>query len=170
MPDPGRTGPPPLPEGESPSGLGPSGLGPSRSSARRGSRSLGMLTICVAVIAVASVVEVSPERAHIRGVEGPPCLVRGILGDDACPGCGLTRSTAFVLQGGWRSAWAIHPGGFVIALLCVLGVPLHFQEWRRSQSAGGKRRPERIRWALLTRWAILGGVVAPWLWRLLGAE
>ena len=156
---PPRSAPPPLP--------------PDSASGRE-TQSLAMLAICLGVLTAASVIEVSPERVHVHGIEGPPCLVRGVFGDAACPGCGLTRSTAFVLQGAWGSAWAIHPGGFVIALLCGVGIPLNFVEWRRSrqQRRSGVFRGAilQFRWALLARWAILVGVIGPWLWRLVLAR
>ncbi len=122
--------------------------------------SLGILAICVGVIAAGLAVEVSSDQAHWHGAEGPRCLVRGIFGDEACPGCGLTRATALVLQGRWREAWEIHGGGFVIALLCCAGIPLHLDILRRGEVRSVHRHLGRI-----GRWALLVGVVAPWLWR-----
>lgn len=122
--------------------------------------SLGILAICIGVIAAGLAVEVSAEAAHWHGAEGPKCLVRGILGDEACPGCGLTRATALVLQGRWGDAWRIHAGGFVVALLCCAGIPLHLDILRRGEVRSVHRRLGRA-----GRWALLLGVVAPWLWR-----
>ena len=126
------------------------------------------LAIFVGVSAAGLAVEVTPERAAIHGVEGPPCLVRGMFGDRACPGCGLTRSTAFVLQGGWRAAWRLHPGGFVIATICGIGIFVQLAALRRSFRQNGRvLPPEGTPWRSVVRFAILLGVVLPWVWRAL---
>ena len=150
--------PPPIPDDPVPPG-------PDRGGTPRNRRHhLVWLTIFLGVVVVGLLVEVSAERAHFHGVEGSQCLIRGVLGDEACPGCGLTRGTAFVLQGAWGSAWRIHPGGFVIALLCVGGVLWH-------GAALARRVPDSsrgIHWSPWVRGAILLGVILPWLWRLVG--
>ena len=124
---------------------------------------LVMLAIGAGTLAVGSRVEVSTERAHWHGVEGPKCLVRGVLGDRACPGCGLTRATALVLQGRFREAWEIHEGGFVVVLLCGASIPFQVDIIRRRGRAPGHRR-----WGRIGRLSLLAGVLGPWLWHALG--
>lgn len=119
---------------------------------------LALLAICVAVVAVGLAVQVDAERAHLHGVEGPKCWLRGALGDDACPGCGLTRSTALVLQGQWGSALDLHVGGFVVALLAVAGIPWQLDRWL------GGERPVHRRLSRVAGVLLLAGVVLPWLW------
>ena len=134
-----------------------------RSPRRTRRHHLGWLTIFLGVLIVGSTVKVSSEEAHFHGVEGPQCLIRGVLGEEACPGCGLTRGTAFVLQGSWGSAWRIHPGGFVIALLCVGGVLWHGASLARWVPDSSRE----FHWSPWIRAAILLGVLLPWLWRTL---
>lgn len=137
----------------------------TRGEAARRRRLLGavaMLAICSGTIAVGARVQVSVERAHWHSVEGPKCLIRGILGDGACPGCGLTRATALVLQGRTREAWEIHGGGFVVAFLCAAGIPFQADILRR----GGRVTRAHILAGRAARIALLLGVVIPWLWHL----
>lgn len=122
-----------------------------------------VLAIALGTIAVGSTVEVTAERAHWHGVDGPQCLLRGVLGDAACPGCGLTRATALVLQGRLGEGWQIHGGGFVVVLLCAAAIPFHLDILRRGRRTSGHRR-----WAQLGRLALLVGVVGPWLWHAVG--
>lgn len=42
-----------------------------------------------------------------------PCFSKQILGID-CPGCGLQRSAAFLLQGDFTAAWDMYPALFTI--------------------------------------------------------
>ena len=119
-----------------------------------------MLAICLGVVTVGLLVEVSPERAHLRGVEGPFCLVRGLLGDHACPGCGLTRATALVLQGHCSAAAALHEGGFLVALLAVAGIIVQLDQLSRGEPRRGHRLAAR-----LAGGALLAAVLLPWLAR-----
>lgn len=47
-----------------------------------------------------------------------PCLTKKFLGFD-CPGCGLQRSLAFLLQGDFTAAFEMYPA--IYALLLLLG-------------------------------------------------
>ena len=42
-----------------------------------------------------------------------PCFSKKIYGID-CPGCGLQRSVAFLVQGDFAAAWDIYPAIFTI--------------------------------------------------------
>ncbi|HDZ14972.1 MAG TPA: DUF2752 domain-containing protein, partial [Pricia sp.] len=50
-----------------------------------------------------------------------PCLTKKYLGID-CPGCGLQRSVAFLLQGDFLAAFKMYPA--IYALLPLLGFVL----------------------------------------------
>lgn len=47
-----------------------------------------------------------------------PCFSKKILGID-CPGCGLQRSAAFLIQGDFTAAWDMYPAIFTIIPLLV---------------------------------------------------
>lgn len=50
----------------------------------------------------------------------PPCPVRSRSGQ-ACPGCGLTRSTAAFAHGEWKRAAAYHRGGPFVFVASAAG-------------------------------------------------
>jgi len=50
-----------------------------------------------------------------------PCLTKKFLGFD-CPGCGLQRSVAFLLQGDFVAAFEMYPA--IYAILLLLGFVL----------------------------------------------
>jgi hypothetical protein len=48
----------------------------------------------------------------------PLCAVKSFVGID-CPGCGLTRSIAFLTHGEIRKSIDLHPMGIVVALILI---------------------------------------------------
>jgi hypothetical protein len=104
---------------------------------------------------------VDAERATLLGHAGPTCPVGATLGPVACPGCGLTRSTALILQGDWSTAFAVHPGGWIIVLLCSAGALIHGDILRRGSASRRHRRLLRA-----GRWVLLLGLAGSWLWRM----
>lgn len=111
----------------------------------------------LAVLALAATATVSREAATWFGVRGPICPLGHLLGEHACPGCGLTRGTALVVQGQWREAWTIHPGGFVVAALCVGAVLLHLDVLAR-----GKVLDVHLRLRSAGRWCFVAGILLAW--------
>jgi hypothetical protein len=90
-------------------------------------------------------------------LEVPTCPARRLLGVP-CPGCGLTRATAAVLQLDWSTAFALHPMVFVaLPLLGWLGLHL---------IADDARPPAPPAWLWLVSGTLL---VAVWVARLAGA-
>jgi hypothetical protein len=51
-------------------------------------------------------------------------------GNIECPGCGLQRSLAALLQGNWYASWQLHPATPFLLLLPLLAL-LHFVFKRR---------------------------------------
>ena len=86
------------------------------------SRAVACLVFCSAVLLVGILCTASAESATLFGLEGPACLLRGLLGEAACPSCGLTRSTAMSLQGRLADGFALHAAGPLVALLATMGV------------------------------------------------
>jgi hypothetical protein len=93
---------------------------------------------------------VDPTRRMIT----PPCPYLTLTGL-ACPGCGLTRATHFLLHGDVALAFAYNPWAFVTAPALVLFAVL--------PSITDATRTLRIRTALA--WAMLFVTVAFWIWR-----
>ena len=80
----------------------------------------------------------------VAGLPGWPCLFRHTLGMP-CPGCGLSRATAALLQGDWDSALTFHafaPLVLVVLALIVAASLLPERPRRRliDQLAGLERR------------------------------
>jgi len=109
-------------------------------------------------------IEASGERATLFGLEGPGCLVSDNLGQAACPGCGLTRSTALLMHGQWGAASAVHPAGWLVGLLCGLGVLLYADIARRGQRTRTHHRLLRT-----GQWTFATAIVAVWLARWLNS-
>ena len=93
---------------------------------------------------------VDPTRRMIT----PPCPYLTLTGL-ACPGCGLTRATHFLLHGDVARAFAYNPWAFVMGPALLLFVLL--------PSMAGATRTLRIRTGL--SWAMLLLTVAFWIWR-----
>jgi len=81
------------------------------------------LVLLMVPLVVAPFMEVSPERATLLGVEGPICPSR-LVTDAGCPGCGLTRGTALVIQGRIPEALSLQPVALMVVAFSGLGVIL----------------------------------------------
>lgn len=111
---------------------------------------------------VGSLVDASPERATLFGVEGPPCPSKLLLPDHGCPGCGLTRATALLLDGEAEAATRLHPGAWLVVVLAALGTLL------RALLLGFPEKSDWIHRQLRTgRVLFLAGLLAVWVARLL---
>lgn len=117
----------------------------------------------VGVLVLAVTAEVSREAATWFGMRGPVCPLGFLLGECACPGCGLTRSTAMVVQGRWHEAAVLNIGGFAVALLCVAAVVLHADVLRR-----GRVSDRHLSLRRLGYWCFVGGIALAWVVRAMG--
>ncbi|MCA8977450.1 MAG: DUF2752 domain-containing protein [Planctomycetes bacterium] len=116
-----------------------------------------------AVLVLAATATASRQAATWFGMRGPICPLGHLLGEHACPGCGLTRGTSMAVQGHWHDAWAVNPGGFVVAALCVAAILLHADVWRRARVLDG-----HLRLRSLGRWFFLVGILLAWALRASG--
>jgi hypothetical protein len=121
---------------------------------------LACLALCGLVLLLGLAASASPERATVLGLEGPACLVSTLLGEGACPSCGLTRSTALALHGQLGVALSVHGAGPLVALLALAGTGLALANLTIRRS----RRPLLA----FTRFAgplLLVAVLTDWLLR-----
>ena len=97
------------------------------------------------------------DGARLFGLPGPACFVSQCFSEGLCPGCGLTRSTSLVLQGDWQLAFDLHPGGFLIPVLCLGGILVYLDILRR------KKRTDVHSFLLIAgRVSLASGVLIPW--------
>lgn len=115
------------------------------------------------VLVLAATAEASHSAATWFGIRGPVCPLGFLLGECACPGCGLTRSTAMVVQGRFSDALALNPAGFVVAALCVAAILLHADVARRGRAAD-----LHLTLRQLGRQVFIAGIAAAWLLRATG--
>lgn len=121
-------------------------------------RSTFWLVSFAACLGLAAGVTVDRDQVRLGSLSGSPCLVREIVGLD-CPGCGLTRSTALVVQRRFDEAWSVHPGGFAVVVFCVLGIGVQGAALRYGERGSRGRRRLTRRGSLALGFA----VVLAWL-------
>lgn len=114
------------------------------------------------VLAAAALMDATPRDATLFGIQGPPCALRALAGENACPGCGLTRSTALTVHGRLAEAVRVHPAGPLVALLCALGLLVYLHAVVRGRMEG-----VHLRLIGLGRKVFVVGLAAGWLVRLL---
>jgi hypothetical protein len=107
-----------------------------------------------AVVLVTSLLWVVYQVDPTRRMITPPCPYLTLTGL-ACPGCGLTRATHFLLHGDIPRAFAYNPWAFVMGPALLLFVVL---PWMTDA-----RRAVRLRTRL--SWVMLLVTVAFWIWR-----
>ena len=128
------------------------------SSQRRNALALALL---LGMFAAGALIEADASSARFIGVEDPECPSRLVLPDHGCPGCGLTRATAMILDGDTAAATRLHPGAWLVVVLGAAGTLMRAallaspgkSEWIHRQQCHGK---------LL----FLGGLLAIWPARL----
>ena len=130
----------------------------STTSERR--RALTAAVVLSAPLVLGLCMQANENRAALCGIAGPTCPIGAVLGPTVCPGCGLTRSTALILHGDWAAATAVHPGGWIIVLLCAAGALLYADVARR-----GARTTTHDRLLRAGRVAFLTGIASTWLAR-----
>ena len=87
-------------------------------------RHLGVLLAAGAVVAVGCLLDVRADGScRLLGFIPPPMCLSQLLLGVPCPGCGLTRSVACLLQGDLRASLAFHPLGWLAGLVIVFQIP-----------------------------------------------
>ncbi len=116
----------------------------------------------VGVLVLGSMLKANGAEALLGSISGPECLIRTVVGEHSCPGCGLTRSSSLVLGGKFSEAWAVNVGGFFLVGTLALWSLVH--SWIFVQ---GKRTAASVRWLTVSRHFLLFGVILGWILRLM---
>lgn len=92
---------------------------------------LGILAGAVAVLILAALLEPHPEVVRLFGHDVPPMCAFSAVTGISCPGCGLTRSFAFLEDGDLRAALAMNPLGPLLWGIVAAQVPYRMLRlWR----------------------------------------
>lgn len=92
---------------------------------------LAILAGAVAVLILAALLEPHPEVVRLFGHDVPPLCAFSVVTGLSCPGCGLTRSFAFLAHGDLRASLAMHPLGPALWGLVAAQVPYRMLRlWR----------------------------------------
>lgn len=118
-----------------------------------------------APLALGVAIRADAQTATLFGIAGPSCPVGTTLGAAFCPGCGLTRSTAMVMQGDWAAATAVNPAGWLVVALCAAGALVYGDIALR-----GRRNPGHRRLLRAGRVIFLLGVATAWLTRMVSTS
>ena len=81
------------------------------------------------------------------------CLFHRLTGLE-CPGCGMTRAFARLLQGDWRGAWAYNPWSLPLLGGMIVGALLPEDRLRQARKS---------RAASLLGWIVLAWIMVWWL-------
>jgi hypothetical protein len=94
-----------------------------------------VLVLAAGVVLLAVLMGPSDDVVQLFGYDVPVlCAFRRLTGS-ACPGCGLTRSFAFMAHGMVRQAFEVHPAGPLAFVVVALQVP--YRSWRLWQLRAG---------------------------------
>ena len=90
-----------------------------------------VLAGAVAVLFLAALLEPHVEVVRLFGYDVPPMCAFSALTGLCCPGCGLTRSFAFLEHGDVRASFAMNPLGPPLWTLVVAQLPYRtLRLWR----------------------------------------
>ena len=112
----------------------------------------------VGAAAVAAAAVIDPATVDDGPVICPFRLLTGL----PCPGCGLTRSWAYLMHGHWSDGVAANPFG-ILTLLSVVAVVVAVSVAlvrRRAVPDLGRFTRSRLVWAVLAGWVVFGVVRA----------
>jgi hypothetical protein len=140
--------------------------GPAAPSAASKARHAWLLGAALVIVIASLVLEVRPgERIALAGFSDYPlphtCYSRTLFGV-RCPGCGLTRSFIYLAHGDWRASWQVHPVGWLLAAIVLFQVP-----YRIALLGGAERWALSPRFAAFLSTAVIGLMLANWVWQLL---
>ncbi len=100
-----------------------------------------ILALCCAVVGAAMLLAPSPDAVSLFGVELPAmCTFRRATGI-GCPGCGLTRSFAFMGQGSVWSAFQMNWLGPLLFTGVVAQLPYRVLRLSRAARALAPQQP-----------------------------
>lgn len=142
--------------------------GPRREPAPRTSFSRNhhriVLALAIAVCVLALGLQVRPDqRVAFRLIPAWPlpelCQSKVLFGW-TCPGCGLTRSFVHLAHADLPASLAVHPFGWLAALLVLAQIP--YRVWALN-SPSGKPLGTRVPWIVL--WTVIALLVVSWLVR-----
>lgn len=108
-------------------------------------------------LVVAALVQATPTEAHLFGIAGPDCPSKWIAPSHGCPGCGLTRGTALVMDGAFSEAHRVHGAAGLVVALAALGALLH-----GSILITGKKPAWTDRLFRSGRFLMCAGLLAAW--------
>lgn len=92
---------------------------------------LTILGGAVGVLILAALLEPHPEVVRLFGHDVPPMCAFSVLTGLSCPGCGLTRSFAFLEHGDLGASFAMNPLGPALWSLVAAQVPYRMLRlWR----------------------------------------
>jgi hypothetical protein len=136
---------------------------PSGPRATRSPRAASALpfALCAGLLVVGALVDATPESASLFGLEGPECPSTHLIGDVGCPGCGLTRGTALLLDGELGAATRLQPAAWVVVALASLGALLH-----GAVLATGRKSAWIDRLLRSGRVVLVAGLLLAWFLRL----
>ncbi len=99
---------------------------------------LAILAGAVAVLILAAILEPHPEVVRFFGHDVPPMCAFSLLTGVSCPGCGLTRSFAFLEHGDLRASFAMNPLGPLLWGVVVGQLPYRILRlWRGYNERSG---------------------------------
>ena len=98
------------------------------------------------MFAAGALIEADASRARFIGVEGPECPSRLVLPDHGCPGYGLMRAMAMILDGDTAAPTRLHPEAWLVVVLGPAGTlmraallaPPGKSEWIHRQLCHGR--------------------------------
>jgi len=121
-----------------------------------------MLWLAIGTVAAALLLRVRPDqKVELMFLQGWPapelCQSRAWFGWE-CPGCGLTRSFIHLAHGDIAASLAVHPVGWLMALLVVLQIP--YRLWA-MRSADGQPLGRLAPW--IVAWSLIVLLIASWV-------
>ncbi len=97
-----------------------------------------ILAGAVAVLILAAVLEPHADVVRLFGHDVPPMCAFSMLTGLSCPGCGLTRSFAFLEDGDLGASFAMNPLGPLLWTLVVAQLPYRMlRVWRGYDGTEG---------------------------------
>jgi|WetSurMetagenome_2_1015567.scaffolds.fasta_scaffold315490_2 hypothetical protein len=116
--------------------------------------------LCAAPFLIGLCLRVSPESATLWGLHAPVCLIRWLLPNIGCPGCGLVRSVALACHGKLMDSVTVNPAGMLVLVLSGCGFIM-----RSYIFLCGRMTARQFALLRAGRMMLAAGVLAAWISR-----